>query len=220
MTGGRIIEQVPITQIWALLGGGKIRHGRGQGFYREGADGWSVSIDNERGRWYDHRDNVGGGKLALIQHIRGGSRGEALKWLADMMGIELDGNTPLSPERRQRYARARHDAPELARVATLWHAERRAELDELKREALERDDMPALMAAAQENHLLTILAAEGIVRAFFDAKRKWPEHTAALIADGERWAELSELAVAALIAQWHDDAVDIERWETDGGATA
>jgi hypothetical protein len=131
--------------------------------------------------------------------------------------LPLDGE-PLSQEHRQRYAQAREHAPELGRAAALWHAERLAELDELKREALERDDMLALMAAAQENHLLTILAPEGVVRAYMDARRKWPEHTAALVAEGERWAEFSEAAVALLIGQWHDDAEVIERWETDGGA--
>jgi hypothetical protein len=219
MTAVMLIEQTRINHVWHALGGGELRHGRGQAWWRKG-DGWSVSLSDDRGAWYDYRDSIGGGILDLIRHVRGGTRGQALRWLADAMGIELDGNTPLSPKQRQCYARARHDAPELARVATLWHAERRGELDELKREALERDDMLALMAAAQEHHLLSILAPEGVIRAFFDAKRKWPERTAALIGDGECWAELSKLAVAALIAQWHDDAVDIEGWETDGGASA
>jgi hypothetical protein len=219
MTGGRIIEQVPITQIWALLGGGPIRHGRAQAFYRKGGDGFNVSINDKIGAWHDFVTGDGGGKLALICHVRAGSRAEALGWLASMLGVPLD-STALSRKDRRRYAQARQHAPELGRLATLWHAERLAELDELKRDALERDDMLALMAAAQEHHLLSILAPDGVIRAFFDAKRKWPEHTTALIADGERWAELSELAVAALIAQWHDDAVDIERWETDGGASA
>jgi hypothetical protein len=208
VTASQLVERTSITGVWFALGGGEIRRGRAQAFWRQRADGWSVSIREDCGVWYDHRDGVGGGILDLIRHVRGGTRGQALRWLADAMGIELDGNTPLSREQRRRYARARHDAPELARVAKLWHAERRAELDELKREALERDDMPALMAAAQENHLLTILAPEGIVRAYLDATRKWPEHTAALIAQGEEWERISEALVTLLTGRWLRDALE------------
>jgi len=60
------------------------------------------------GRWArqvcDHRDGLGGGILDLIQQVRGGSRGEALRWLADMRGFTLDdfqssprGQAPTGP---------------------------------------------------------------------------------------------------------------------------
>jgi hypothetical protein len=218
MTASEIVRHTRISYVWRALGGGEIRRGRGQAWWRKG-DGYSVSLRDDRGCWYDHRDGVGGGVLDLIRHIRGGSRAEALRWLADWCCLPLDGAL-LSPEDRRRYARARQDAPELGRAATLWHAERLAELDELKREALEREDMLALMAAAQGNHLLTILAPEGIIRAYLDAKRKWPEHTAALVAQGEAWERLAEALVTLLIAQWAHDAEDLDGRETDGGAAA
>jgi hypothetical protein len=216
MTVAQLIDQTPITTVWRALGGEEIQHGRGQAFWRDG-DGRNVSLNDDRGVWYDYRDSVGGGKLDLIQHVRGGSRADAVRWLADCLGVASDG-APLSREDRRRYAQAREHAPEIAQAATLWHTERCGELDEFKREALERDDMLALMAAAREHHLLSILVPEGIVRAYLDARRKWPERTAALVANGQRWTQWTEAAVVALIAQWAHDAEDIERWETDGGA--
>jgi hypothetical protein len=212
----QLIADTRITYVWRALGGGKIRPGRGQAFWRKG-DGWSVSLRDDRGCWYDHRDGIGGGVLDLIQHVRGGSRFDALRWLADSRCVTLHNESATKQDRR-RYAQARRDAPALARAAALWHTERCGELDELKQEALERDDTPALIAAAPEHHLLSSLVPEGIIRAYLDARRKWPEHTAALVANGERWAQASEAAVASLIAQWAHDAADIERWETDGGA--
>jgi hypothetical protein len=218
MTAAEIVGHARIMQVWHALGGGEIRRGRGQAWWRRG-DGWSVSLRDDRGAWYDHRDNIGGGVLDLIQHVRGGSRADALRWLADWYALPLDG-AQLSPEERRRYAHARAHAPDLARAASLWHGERLGELDQLKRAALERDDMLALMRAAQEHCLLSLLAPSGIVLAYIDARRKWPEHTAALVAEGERWAQWCETAIALLIGQWHDDAMDCDRWETDGGAAA
>jgi hypothetical protein len=217
------LDEVPIAEVWTLLGGPKLRvscggNARGIAFWRPKADGWNVAVNGRKNCWFDHRDGLGGGVLKLVQTARGLSEHEALEWLEAYAG--LTPSHPLSLEDRRRYAQAREHAPELARAAMLWHVERLGELDHLKREALECEDMPALMAAAQDDHLLTILAPEGVVRAYIDARRKWPEHTAALVAYGARWAAASQAAVAALIVQWHDDAAEIERWETDGGATA
>jgi hypothetical protein len=219
MTAVEVVRRVRISQVWHMLGGGEIRRHHSQAFWRNG-DGLNVALNDDEGIWFDYRDNVGGGILDLIAHVQGGSRSRALKWLADRLCLPLNG-PKLSPDERKRYAKAQKQAPVLARAATLWHAERLAELDELKRAALERNDIPALAAAASEHHLLSILAPEGIARAYIDARRKWPKHTRALVRDGERWAQWSEVAVATLIGQWHADLgdTDISGWEMDGGAT-
>jgi len=216
------IAEIRIDEVWRLLGGPKLRVNgratvRAAAFWRGGKTP-NVAIHRGKNCWFDHRDGVGGSVLKLVQTAHGSSEHDALSWLETYAG--LTPSRPLSREDRQRYAQARQHAVELARAATLWHAERLAELDELKRKALERGDIPALQAVAEENHLLTILKPEGIIRAYLDARRKWPEHTAALVAYGARWAAASRAAVAALIIQWHDEAAEIERWETDGGATA
>jgi len=215
MTAAEIVGHARITQVWHALGGGEIRRGRSRAWWRKG-DGWSVSLRDDRGVWFDHRDGGGGGVLDLVQHVRGGSRADALRWLAEWRSIPLD-SAPLSRDDRRRYAQAREHAPALARAATLWHPERLEELDELKREALERDDIPALASAAREHHLLSVLAPEGIIRAYIDAKRKWPEHTRALLGQGEHWERVAEALVTLLIARWAEEAEDIDRWETDGG---
>jgi hypothetical protein len=101
-------------------------------------DGWSVSLDDGRGVWWDHRDSVGGGVLSLIQHARGGTRLDAVRWLAEWRGVALDGDSTLSPQERRRYAQARQHAAQLARVAGLWWRERREEMERTKANALER----------------------------------------------------------------------------------
>jgi hypothetical protein len=234
------LDEVPIAEVWTLLGGRKLRDGnaRGTAFWRPKADGWNVAVDRRKNCWFDHRGGVGGGVLKLVQTVKGCTAHDALTWLEAYAG--LTPSRPPSPEELRRDAQAREHAPALARAATLWHAERLIELDELKRRALERlgwqppfseeeqtqtfeERFAAVVefeAVASEHHLLSILAPEGIIRAYSDARRKWPEHTRALVADGERWAEFSETAVALLIGQWHEDAVEFDRSEMDGGAAA
>ena len=41
----------------------------------------SVSIDVQRGRWFDHEQNIGGGVLDLILREQGGTKAEARNWL-------------------------------------------------------------------------------------------------------------------------------------------
>jgi hypothetical protein len=75
------------------LGGGELRSGRGRAWWRNG-DGWSVSVDAQRGMCYDHRDGIGGGVLDLVMHVQGGTRGDALRAVADMAGVTLDDGSP------------------------------------------------------------------------------------------------------------------------------
>jgi hypothetical protein len=199
MTAAQLIAQTSIVAVWGWLAGGEIRRGRAQAFWRKGADSWSVSLDDEYRRWYDHRDGTGGGILALIQHVRGGSRAEALRWLADHRGITLDGDAPPSPAERRRYAQARRDAPELARAAGLWWTERREALERAKADALERDDGAALKAAAREHYLLGLLSSGGVVRAYLHARAADPSGTAALVAEGAEWERMARYIVARLI---------------------
>ena len=211
----QLLDQTCISEVWAALGGGKLRHGRGQAWWRKG-DGWSVSICDEKDAWYDHRDGSGGGILSLICQVRGGSRRDALHWWAEMRGVTLD-STPLSLADRRRYAHARQQAPALARAASLWCQERCAELDELKQQAIQRSDMLALIEPAKEHYRLSILAPEGVIHAYQQAKRKWPKHTAALLAVGENWKRVSESLLTLLIADWAEDAPALDRWENEGG---
>jgi hypothetical protein len=207
MTSAQLIEQTRITDVWKWLGGCEIRRGRAQAFWRKDADGWSVSLSDENCTWYDHRDGIGSGILDLIVRVRGGTRGEALRWLADWRCVRLDGDAPLSFTDRHRYAQARRDAPELARKAGLWYAERREDLERLKADAVACGDHAALASAAREHSRLTTLRPDGaaIIREYLRARRADPEGTAALVAEGERWARVSEALVTLLIARWARD---------------
>src|SRR5215472_11919197 len=107
MTASDVLSTVRISDIWRALGGPQLRRAgkdryRGRGFWRNG-DGWNISLDDSRGAWFDHRDAVGGGVLDLIVHVRGGSRQDALRWLADYQGTPLD-DRPLSAAERARMA--------------------------------------------------------------------------------------------------------------------
>ncbi len=72
-----------------------------------GGDGKdSVSGDDSRNVWRDFVSGEGGGVLDLVIQIRGGSRVDALRWLADFVGVQLD-DTPLSTAERARWTRER-----------------------------------------------------------------------------------------------------------------
>jgi hypothetical protein len=77
-----------ITEVWFMLGGGELRHGRGKAFWRD-ADSYSVSLDQGQGLWHDFRDNIGGDAISLIMHVRGCDFREALEWLAGQLGVSL-----------------------------------------------------------------------------------------------------------------------------------
>jgi hypothetical protein len=202
MTAADVVSGVRIADVWRALGGGELRHGRGRAWWRNG-DGYSVALDEARDRWFDHRDGGGGGVLGLIQHVRGGSRADAVRWLADWRCVRLDGDAPPSPADRRRHAQAQRDAPELAGAAGIWWTERKEALERAKADALARGDDPALAAAAREHYRLGTLRQDGaaIIREYLRARRADPESTAALLAEGEGWKRISEALVTIFIAR-------------------
>ena len=107
-----IISMRPISEVWVALGGDPPKRGRARAFDRNGDNPFAVSLNVEKVCWFDHRDGVGGGVLDLIQHVRGGDRRSALRWLAELNGVRLDDH-PLTEAERRRYARQRAEASEL-----------------------------------------------------------------------------------------------------------
>jgi hypothetical protein len=97
-----IVSSVRISEVWRALGGGQLRHGRGQAWWRDG-DGFSIALRDDRNVWHDKRDNGGGGVLDLIALVRGGSRQDALRWLAEFAGLPLD-DRPMSLAERNEWA--------------------------------------------------------------------------------------------------------------------
>src|SRR5215472_13239109 len=122
-TSHDIIDRLRISEIWRVLGGGEL-HSVGQGKFRGRAwwrrgDGWSISLDDTRGVWYDFRDNVGGGILALVVQVHGGSRQNALEWLAALVGVALSEG-PMSPSERARHAQQQRDFERDLPAALRW----------------------------------------------------------------------------------------------------
>jgi hypothetical protein len=115
MSAEAVLNQSRISEVWEALGGEKLRHGRGKAFWRGGDSPNAISLSDSKNTFYDHVETHGGGVLDLIALVNGGSRQDALKWLAQFTGTALD-DRPLSPEDRARYARERqqleHDLPD------------------------------------------------------------------------------------------------------------
>ena len=119
-----VLANIRITDVWFGLGGGELRHNRGRAWWRDG-DGWNVSLDDAKGTWYDFTAGVGGGVFDLIILARGGNRAGALRWCADLAGIELD-DKPLSAANRAQWAAERSELERELPEARLW---RRAAID-------------------------------------------------------------------------------------------
>jgi hypothetical protein len=117
-TTSDVLARVKISDVYAALGGPKLRKMRGPAFWR-GGDGFNVSLDDGRGLWHDFTTDEGGGVLDLVVHVRGGNRADALHWLADLAGVPLD-DTPLTPEDRERWAAERQALERDLPAARFW----------------------------------------------------------------------------------------------------
>jgi hypothetical protein len=116
-----IIGATTITHVWLALGGPEPKRGRAPAFYRNGDNPQTVSLNDAKQCWYDHRDGKGGGVLDLIQRVLGCDRARAMRWLSSFTGIPLEDRPFTTAERRQ-YARQRAKADRLARdVADFEH---------------------------------------------------------------------------------------------------
>jgi hypothetical protein len=115
-----------IKAVWHDLGGGPLKGNRGVAWWR-GGDGLSISLDDERGGWYDFACNQGGGIIDLVQTVLGIDRREAAAWCRQRYGWP-EGRQPLTAAERQGFARRRKQAERRADDLTKW---RRDLLDEL-----------------------------------------------------------------------------------------
>ncbi|HWQ57123.1 MAG TPA: hypothetical protein VN442_25780 [Bryobacteraceae bacterium] len=109
-TASEILSRVKIGDVFHALTGQQ-PHRAGRDTWRAAAtwrdgDGLNVSGDESLAVWHDFATDEGGGVLDLIVRVRGGSRQDALRWLAEYTGTPLE-DRPLSPEERAEYARKR-----------------------------------------------------------------------------------------------------------------
>ena len=129
-----ILARVKISEVYFALTGKQPRRvgsdaWRGAAVWR-GGDGRNVSLNDTRNVWHDFTANEGGGVLELVARIRGCSRQDSLRWLADFTGIPLD-KRPLPPEQRQQWANERRWIERYLPVATLFRRAMVKLVDEL-----------------------------------------------------------------------------------------
>jgi hypothetical protein len=161
-----IITSTTITRVWTALGGDPPIRGRARAFYRDGTNQQAVSLDDEKGCWFDHRDHKGGGVLDLIQHVRGGDRSAALRWLADLNGVPLDDEPATYAERRA-------------------FAERR----ESEQRDLRAAEFFRLAAVSLADHLLDDVLPEGV------PERYWPTQLRLTLRGAQGAMLLSNIAI-------------------------
>jgi hypothetical protein len=191
-----VVECVRISEVWFALGGGPLRRGRGRAFWRDG-DGFNVSLSNDKDCWHDFASGDGGGVLDLVQRVRGGTRAEALHFVAEVAGLPLD-DKPLSPRRRQVYAAYRHQAGSLAQQCAWWVRASIQELERIKAQANENDDFHALSWSSRELYRMQQAVPSALMARFLNAMRDHPKNTASLVEAG-REDEQHAYAVTALI---------------------
>jgi hypothetical protein len=189
---GDILQRVRISHVYHALTGVKPRITgtdtcRGPAIWR-GGDGDNVSMDDDRGIWHDFGNDSGGGILDLIVQVRGGSRADALRWLADFAGVRLD-DRPLSVEERAKWARERADLECILPTAQFW---RRAVVN------LTEELLSTLKLALSDPSAGPILPGE-IARVHHLLQTLQGLDGAALMTDYQWWAEHHPGLTAALV---------------------
>jgi hypothetical protein len=177
------LQSVRISEVWRLLGGQPLRHGRGKAFWR-GGDGFNVAIDDDEGLWMDHVDGIGGGILDLILRVNGASRADALRWLADALGVSLEARQPdpLSKSEGWAIAPDRHIARDWRRGLVNVLDELLANLKVGLFEAtLPQPDSGEILRLEKLRSYLRNLGQLALVQEYRNWAAKWPASTAALV---------------------------------------
>jgi len=86
--------------------------------WRDGT-GFNVSLDDVRGLWHDFATGEGGGVLDLVIRVRGSSRQDALRWVADLAGSPFD-DRPLPARDRMCWAKQQRQIELELPKARLW----------------------------------------------------------------------------------------------------
>ena len=131
----RIFTAARITEVYVSATGQPLRFGRGKATWRTGANGYNVSFNDEKGVYFDHVTGTGGGVLALIELAQNCSRKDALQWLADFTGIQLQTTTPAQ---QQNFARRRAAIESQAADLCIWVEDRLIRMTEERDDALDR----------------------------------------------------------------------------------
>ncbi len=195
LTNGKSISRI-ILPVWHALGGGEVRNGRAQAFWRRG-DGWSVALDSKRGFWYDFVTASGGGVIALVETVRQFTRSDALRWLEAEGFIE---SVRLSPIDQAAYRERRDEARSIAMDAINWRRAIVPELEAKKAAALEAGDEEVHAHAARRLYLIACCDPETALAEFGKHRQEDPAEVRRLIAAGDADArEVDTLAALCVL---------------------
>jgi hypothetical protein len=181
-TAREIISRIRISKVWAALGGGPLRNGRGAAFWRDSRD-FNVSVSDEKGGWHDFVSGDGGGVLDLIQHVRGGSRADALKFVAELAGLTLDSR-PLTRQEKCTHAEHLRQAGNLAQQCAWWVRAYGQELERTKASAYEHGDWDTLAWSARELYQIQTAVPAALMDRYLKAMNADPERTASFVEAG------------------------------------
>ena len=176
------LDSVRILEVWRALGGPELRRGRAPAFWRRGDNPQAIAVHAEKGCWYDYRDNIGGGVLQLVQHVRSCDQPEALRWLQYQGLIDI---RPLSPVMRREYSRLRGEAQCKADELQHWLTAKRVELNAIKKAAMESGEEEVLASAASLCYRLENGSRDDINREFLRHRDTDPTEVARLVAIGQ-----------------------------------
>jgi hypothetical protein len=192
-----LIASIRISEVWSALGGPPLRHGRGRAWWRNG-DGYNVSVNDDRGAWFDHAQGQGGGVLDLVQTVLGCSRTAAFNWIAEFAGVPIDSRTPPQDLRR-----ACKQLREERRAAQWWAVSVRL----LSEELLQRID-PCHEDRRPLTRLKTIIAGgtTGVVQEYRTWLTATPALTRAMVRAGRSADIRRQRQLAAFIVEMADAA--------------
>jgi hypothetical protein len=141
-----------------------------------------VSIDTERGVFYDHVQNCGGGVMALVEIVLNCNRASALAWLESEGFIEP---RRLTHEQRREHARRRDEATSAALDIAHWRIAFILELNTCKAAAAQTWNDVALGRAASLCNLLENGSPADVVREFIRQRMADPATVARFVALGQ-----------------------------------
>lgn len=182
------IQELNILSVWQQPGGDQLRGKRGRAFWR-GGDGYSVALDIENGRYYDHRDSKGGGALDLVMTAMGCERGVALTWLEQNCG--LDSRKALPAGERQRNQHAREEAKYFG-IAALALADEM--LERFNGSDLRREIYTRLRGVIRAG-------GAGLVEEFRAWSESYPELAAGMVHAGRESNARAQRRVAAFVME-------------------
>ena len=190
------LDSVRILEVWRALGGTELRRGRAPAFWRSGDNPQAIAVHAEKGCWYDYRDNVGGGVLRLVQHVRSCDQPEALRWLQYQGLIE---SCTLAPAQRRAHEQCRGVARTCAGEIGHWKSAYIQQLNRIKFEANESGNDPVMAIAAPLCHVLENGSRDDINREFLRHRDTDPAEVARLVAIGEDDEDYSQGLTGCLV---------------------